>query len=60
MVIILIEEERYREFGRERSVFGCASDKPEIRIFPIPEKIIPRILVFGNRAQSKTYAGGFP
>jgi hypothetical protein len=40
MVIILIEEERYREFGRERSVFGCASDKkPEIRIFPIPKKI---------------------
>ena len=44
--------------GRERS-FRLRLRKPEIRIFPIPKKIIPRILVFGNRAQSKTHAGGW-
>ena len=45
MEIFSIEEERYRECGRERAAlgFGCASDKPEIRIFPIPKKYIPGI-----------------
>jgi hypothetical protein len=37
--------------------FDCASDKPEIRVFSIPKTNIPRILVFGNLAQSKTHAG---
>ena len=47
MVIVLIEEERYR-VGLRQTI---------IRIFPIPKKNIPRILVFGIPRSRPTPGG---